>query len=204
MPLNSFLKTVTALALLAAASLWGGCASSTTQSNYEQAAVPHRPASSDVRFLEAVERSSSWSVHMADLTVEHCDIPEVREVAGQIKQRETANLAVLAKERARLGLAATAADHHDNTHMVADELKITESGSGDAAHFYVEHMIMERRDMIELARYARGDLSSPVLRSLAETIPTARWKDIRALIAARGYAITLPASARAGRGGVRK
>ena len=179
-----------------------GCASGTSAA--KPVAASARPAavaeSADARFIAAAERSSAWAVHMSELVIANGEIKDVRAVAQKIKDRETVNLQLLAKERARLGLPPGVSDHHADPHMDQDEARLAAVKGEDADMLYADHMLEQRRDIIALANYARPELSSAGLAQYAQSLPQERYTDVGELIKARSHAHAVPANSRAALG----
>jgi uncharacterized protein (DUF305 family) len=179
-----------------------GCASGIDSSR--PAATGRQPVavaeSADARFIAAAERSSAWAIHMSELVIANGEIKDVRATAQKIKDRETVNLQLLAKERARLGLPAAVSDHHADPHMDQDETRLAALKGEDADMLYAEHMLEQRRDIIALANFARPELSSAALAQYAQSLPQERYKDVGELINARSHAHPVPANSRAALG----
>ncbi len=194
------------LSVLGAASigglvLSGGC-SSGGMTKYQTTYAPTAPAlaSADAGFLEAAERSSGWAVHMSDLVIANGSRAEVKAAATTIRQRETANLAMLAKARTSLGMPAQASDHHTDSHMAMDEERLAAATGDDADMLYVQHMMEQRREMITLANFAAPQLRHPRLMALARALPDERNLELAELRRVQHAAKPVPTNSRAALG----
>lgn len=192
-------KSFVAAALIAGLMQIGACASGDGASR--TAAALGQPVSAaetdDASFIAAAERSSAWGIHMSELEIANGARAEVKATAKTIRDREAANLALLARERVRLGLPAGVSDHHADPHMDLDEQRLSATKGEEADSLYLQHMLEQRGDIIAVARIFTPKLTSRSLVAFAQALPDERYKDLADLRRVEFAARPVPANSRA-------
>ena len=165
--------------------------------------APVRPVgasvSVDAGFVRAAERSSAFAIRMAELQIANGAREDIKAAAQAIKGREAANLTLLAQERAGLGLSA-ASGFQDDPHMVFDTGRMAALQGEDADTFYVEHMLEQRRGMIDATILSQRDLRTGTLAVFARGLPGELDRDVAELKGVQHAAQVMPSNSRGNKG----
>lgn len=178
-----------------------GCTPSSGSAFPATAARPADPAATvDAGFVQAAERSSDFAVRMSDLQITNGARDDIKAAAQAIRSREAANLTLLAKERARLGLPAISSGHTDDPHLAFDTDKLATMTGEAADTFYVEHMIEQRRSMIDATILTQRELPIGALAVFARGLTGELGRDIVELKGVQHAAQVMPTNSRGNKG----